>query len=37
MFKGYKNHISDKDQTNKGINKLAHITPTEKKNETKLS
>lgn len=25
MFKGYKNHIMSKDQTNKSVNTLAHI------------
>lgn len=25
MFKGYKNHILSKNQTNKGVNSLAHV------------
>jgi hypothetical protein len=30
MFKGYKNHLLAKDQTNKTINSLAHINKCKK-------
>lgn len=33
MFKGYKNHILDKDQTNKSISSLAHINKCKKCNK----